>query len=1059
MDEKEFSKLREAYAYNQLVPVIGSGISFTFHLPGWGELIYKIGLNKHFSVDKMDEINRLVDQAQYLDAIDLLLDGKKKEERKIQNNVAEIIKGAKNSINSEKVDNNYIDLSELKKSRFLTTNYDEYLNDFIQGKVVYLSEFEGMDVNLFNRNSYNGSIIPLHGTISRPETIVFSRKSYDNLYDTDEFEAEFQFLRQSYTFLFMGFSFDDEKFRQMFEKLSTRLNARHYILFDENEKKNVKKIDELENRYHVHPIFYNAARQGHINAIREIIEKIIYFEDVDIDLSYLKKLPVKEKKIKKTKTSNSRIVNLLKKCKLALAEQKPGQAIKCARKILSSEAFRKISQEEKNETYHICMSSYGMMKKIRQAAKYGDIIYESEKNSKVFIIEYAQILINNGQWEKAANILEENNEVCGKLGSLLKDIAREFSVVLSDKKMINGKYRVYDETPWSIEKMKKRESEYKIFKEKYVSSVTYNLLKVESYETGDNQEIAYYWLSIAAGQLFHQHEDALQFLYRAYEISKKASYYEELGQNYLAIAEEKIRYKKDNWLFQIDKSKLMKAKECFELAFSEEDRMYRNSFYENCGLAYLRVLFLLKLDYKFQKCYSKVSKYYKDEIELYKMKAEVDARYSYKINYSLIQTFPDKDKIYIKALQQYSLAGLYDRKDEPERASIYRLRCIATIKKYKGHSNEKSLILILLDALFFESNREEFLKYKDIYEKNFGKEEIYTAFEYELSDERDNSERILSNAFKKNPCVENFVILRGLYLRYKDWNKVFILYKEVMDRYKEIIYDVSDFYGSYIYFALIAKELRLAINLYVKYWRFLDNVDARIEIEEFLKNQVMDFSNYKERVEEKKKTFPYVPKLVKNQVYQDIIRLYLTNYKLDEAKQSLLIMQKEIGESDSIFNNVCDILQCRQSEEKYAKEYIPQISVKKMQSILKIANRDEQFRRYCLGKKGKRMIMSVEMLALMIEGERIDELEQIEKIYISYAGVMNLQSSLWQMEDRLVRSTNYWIMQADNVELFAPSLIGICTWLDEHPEIDINHIELEAVQCIVFAEERREELE
>lgn len=620
---------------------------------------------------------------------------------------------------------------------------------------------------------------------------------------------------------------------------------------------------------------------------------------------------------------------MLKKCKLALAEQKPGQAIKCARKILSSEAFRKISQEEKNETYHICMSSYGMMKKIRQAAKYGDMIYESEKNSKVFIIEYAQILINNGQWEKAANILEENNEVCGKLGSLLKDIAREFSVVLSDKKMINGKYRVYDETPWSIEKMEKRESEYKIFKEKYVSSVTYNLLKVESYETGDNQKIAYYWLSIAAGQLFHQHEDALQFLYRAYEISKKASYYEELGQNYLAIAEEKIRYKKDNWLFQIDKSKLMKAKECFELAFSEEDRMYRNSFYENCGLAYLRVLFLLKLDYKFQKCYSKVSKYYKDEIELYKMKAEVDARYSYKINYSLIQAFSDKDKIYIKALQQYSLVGLYDRKDEPERASIYRLRCIATIKKYKGHSNEKSLILILLDALFFESNREEFLKYKDIYEKNFGKEEIYTAFEYELSDERDNSERILSNAFKKNPCVENFVILRGFYLRYKDWNKVFILYKKVMDRYKEIIYDVSDFYGSYIYFALIAKELRLAINLYVKYWRFLDNVDARIEIEEFLKNQVMDFSNYKERVEEKKKIFPYVPKLVKNQVYQDIIRLYLTNYKLDEAKQSLLIMQKEIGESDSIFNNVCDILQCRQSEEKYAKEYIPQISVKK----------------------------------------------------------------------------------------------------------------------------------
>lgn len=37
-------------------------------------------------------------------------------------------------------------------------------------------------------------------------------------------------------------------------------------------------------------------------------------------------------------------------------------------------------------------------------------------------------------------------------------------------------------------------------------------------------------------------------------------------------------------------------------------------------------------------------------------------------------------------------------------------------------------------------------------------------------------------------------------------------------------------------------------------------VDARIEIEEFLKNQVMDFSNYKERVEEKKKNIPLCSK-------------------------------------------------------------------------------------------------------------------------------------------------------------------------------------------------------
>lgn len=71
-----------------------------------------------------------------------MLDGKKKEERKIQNNIAEIIKGAKNSINSEKVDNNYIDLSELKKSRFQTMYVIFYSVD---------SQKRNMPKNIFHR--------------------------------------------------------------------------------------------------------------------------------------------------------------------------------------------------------------------------------------------------------------------------------------------------------------------------------------------------------------------------------------------------------------------------------------------------------------------------------------------------------------------------------------------------------------------------------------------------------------------------------------------------------------------------------------------------------------------------------------------------------------------------------------------------------------------------------------------------------------------------------------------------------------------------------------------
>lgn len=133
-------------------------------------------------------------------------------------------KEAKKSLKNE-VDHNYKDLAEMKKSRFLTTNYDEFLDDYIKGEVIYLTDLELMEVNHLSRDSNNNLIIAMHGDISHPDKIVLSRKSYEDLYDTKRFEKEFQFLRQSFTFLFMGFSFDDAYFKKQFKKLASRLNV------------------------------------------------------------------------------------------------------------------------------------------------------------------------------------------------------------------------------------------------------------------------------------------------------------------------------------------------------------------------------------------------------------------------------------------------------------------------------------------------------------------------------------------------------------------------------------------------------------------------------------------------------------------------------------------------------------------------------------------------------------------------------------------------------------------------------------------------------------------
>lgn len=87
----------------------------------------------------------------------------------------------------------------------LTTNYDEFLNDFTGGTELPLETLGVVNVNEFSRERHAGSIIPLHGTVSRPESIVFSRKSYDTVYEQPSFGDDFHVLREGYTFLYQAY--------------------------------------------------------------------------------------------------------------------------------------------------------------------------------------------------------------------------------------------------------------------------------------------------------------------------------------------------------------------------------------------------------------------------------------------------------------------------------------------------------------------------------------------------------------------------------------------------------------------------------------------------------------------------------------------------------------------------------------------------------------------------------------------------------------------------------------------------------------------------------------
>ena len=199
--------LQECYSRVTLIPVVGSGLSIPMGLPSWRELIEKSADYFSVSDEKKECIRKCLDCNEYLDATDVILEAGVSDQM-LREYIAKSMTEAKENSNS--VDNNYRDLALFSKIRYMTTNYDQYINDFAEARTFCLENLENIQINQFAYSAYDHVVIPLHGEISRPESIVLSRDSYQKLYNTDSFKSEFEHMRTHFTFLFMGFSFEDK---------------------------------------------------------------------------------------------------------------------------------------------------------------------------------------------------------------------------------------------------------------------------------------------------------------------------------------------------------------------------------------------------------------------------------------------------------------------------------------------------------------------------------------------------------------------------------------------------------------------------------------------------------------------------------------------------------------------------------------------------------------------------------------------------------------------------------------------------------------------------------
>ena len=135
---------------------------------------------------------------------------------------------------------------KIENVRIVTTNYDKMFEKAIQAK--------GEEVNVYSApaiplgDDFNG-IIHIHGVVDSPEYMVLTDEDFGKAYLTEGYVSRFLVkLFQSYTVLFVGYSYNDTILRYLTRAMLRYGNKNKYILTD-NAKKDWEVLGIIPVKY------------------------------------------------------------------------------------------------------------------------------------------------------------------------------------------------------------------------------------------------------------------------------------------------------------------------------------------------------------------------------------------------------------------------------------------------------------------------------------------------------------------------------------------------------------------------------------------------------------------------------------------------------------------------------------------------------------------------------------------------------------------------------------------------------------------------------------------
>lgn len=270
MSANDIKKLRELYQKRLLVPFIGAGLSAPFKIPTWERLIRGLSDEK-LPDDIKPTVDRYLKKKDYWKAVDLVMDMAPLDEMNVQQFVVDMIIQNQGKPKSDEL-HNYSDLGQMNFNNYLTTNYDNWIYEYLSDNRMLPKILSKVDMSSQQMiHSENKRVWHLHGNISDPGTIVLSKGKYNELYTSEKYNRLLSLFTATCTLLFMGFSFDDQYIRELIKDHKEYFKGTHYILLDRPEE---KVIQELKKDYGLCVMGYDTTKSDHVKEIRKFLDAI-----------------------------------------------------------------------------------------------------------------------------------------------------------------------------------------------------------------------------------------------------------------------------------------------------------------------------------------------------------------------------------------------------------------------------------------------------------------------------------------------------------------------------------------------------------------------------------------------------------------------------------------------------------------------------------------------------------------------------------------------------------------------------------------------------------------